>query len=257
MRHMPTASFEEKQYDFSDAVGIIIPPTPRLAAVPADPMSHLSMEALVDTVKKSALETAPSALHLQPDQVGEYFYQDGPPRGGPDSLPNVLLVLLQHVSVIAGGIVSFVELGRWLRKIVRQWNEARDEYGVPLFGQTGTQLGYTPQLIKQICLADAVERYGLEPQRAYARGFIRDVWFGSIRHPTSEMTSTIYVHDGSKVSYIYIVTGRGTVLEHLRLRPNYIEPLQTPDLILPPRPDDFHGQVNELPPIVGGPVRFD
>lgn len=220
--------------DLNELVAVIVTVPPALIGVGGD-YDTAAFETLTNQFRDDLKELLregqlPEIPGKPPEPARPQPYQIGPAAGATYDFVITLLQYGDHfvhrsADYLAwGGVI--LEAGRRWRRLLRK---ARPEHGLT----ERDAVVYPRCLLEAICFKDAHDRYGITP-RATVRAHSRDDYYTDGRRPTGWSIHTIAIRSGGK-TYIYVVNGRGKVIDHLMLDGAKIIPLALPDWF--PHPD--------------------
>lgn len=218
--------------DLAEALGLVVCTPSFLYSDPGeDPNPGVDILAeyhrLIGELKEEMVRLAPNAsFPTDPDAIRHHPYDIGHAgKGGPWPFSVDLVEIAANVNILVQTVAGYVEVGRLLLDVGRWWKDrlvANGKYDAgrdrPVF------LGET---IRLMCVGHAYERYKARP-KALPQGYLRPGPTGSLQHPMGTETYTIVVPAGRK-TYVYLVTGRGTVLDHYSIERGRITGLELPD----------------------------
>lgn len=223
--------YDDKRFDLTRTIGLIVPPPAGLYVATVDAQEQARrIEGLVADVQRTALAQYPLA-EIPGVETRPVLYQDGPPRAGGDPagfVSTLFMFLVNDVAPIVGSIDATYRVGTWVLDVYRTLATAKTPAGTELYSDAGFHLGITPQGIRAACLADAIDRYHLNPGSVALEAFTRDTFYGDARHPTTSMNTTVYVSTASGDHYFYVVSGTGVVIEHSHVAGGTVTSLQCP-----------------------------
>lgn len=223
----------DRRFDLSRTIGLIVPPPSGLGAIASDVDEHMRMtNALIARVQSDALARYPLPDAPTVD-TRPFGYQDDLGRAGGDGsfLPTMFMFLVNDVAPVVGSLDATYRVGKWVVDVYRSLATLETDSGTPLYSEAGSRLGITPQGIKTACFAEAIDHYHLNPESTKVNAFTRDVFFGNADHPTTAMNTTVYVTTDSGEHYIYVVSGKGVVVEHSHIAGDTVTPSQAPTVL--------------------------